>query len=50
MNDRTICRGQEIQRRIEMRKRQKMVGILSTIATFCLIIIACLGKMSGDWI
>lgn len=48
MNDRTICRGQEIQRRVRRRKRRKTIGIASAFATLCLITIACLGNLSGE--
>lgn len=48
MNDRTICRGQEILRRVRLHRRRKTIGVASAFTTMCLIMIACLGRVYGE--
>lgn len=50
MNDRTICRGQEIQRRVRRRRKMKTISVASAFAALGLIIIACLGNLNGEMI
>lgn len=49
MNDRTICRGQEIQRRVRRLRKRKTIGVASAFVALGLMIIACLGNLNGEW-